>query len=166
MLMRKFLEHSKSNMVTLQEEAELLRLYVELEAMRSKNKFSFQLKIAPDVDIFNIEIPSMLFQPFIENAITHGIFNLDRHGHLVVSFHIDDSCLIGIIEDDGVGRKKASELNVNSHKNHASRGMEIVKERIRVLNYMENSRIEMSVIDKTSSSGEPEGTRIIIKIPI
>jgi ligand-binding sensor domain-containing protein len=166
MLMRKFLEHSKSNIVTLQEEVELLRLYVELEALRSKEKFSFQLKIAEDVDIFNIEIPSMLFQPFIENSITHGLFNLDRKGKLLVAFNIEDSHLIGIIEDDGVGRKKATEINANSYKDHASRGMEIIKERIRVLNFIENIKIELEVIDKKNEDGEAAGTKIIIKIPI
>ncbi|MCW3072615.1 MAG: hypothetical protein JWO44_2505 [Bacteroidetes bacterium] len=166
MLMRKFLEHSKSNIVTLQEEIELLRLYVELEALRSKNKFNFQLKIAPDLDIFNIEIPGMLFQPFVENAITHGLLNMESKGTLVLSFSIEDSHVIGIIEDDGVGRKKAVEINANTYKDHASRGMEIIKERIAVLNYIENIRIEMQVIDKMSPENVPAGTKVIIKIPI
>jgi ligand-binding sensor domain-containing protein len=166
MLMRKFLEHSKSNIVTLQEEVELLRLYVELEALRSKNKFNFTLKIAPEIDIFNIEIPSMLFQPFIENAITHGLLSLERKGTLLLSFELEGNYLTGIIEDDGVGRKKAIEINKNTYKDHASRGMEIIKERIAVLNYIENIQIEVQVIDKMSPEDEPAGTKIIIKIPI
>ncbi|MCW3103688.1 MAG: hypothetical protein JWO09_2128 [Bacteroidetes bacterium] len=166
MLMRKFLEHSKSNMVTLQEEIELLRLYVELEALRSRNRFNFQLKIDPGLDIFNIEIPGMLFQPFVENAITHGLLNKESKGTLLLSFGIDDNHVVGIIEDDGVGRKKAVEINSNTYKDHASRGMEIIKERIAVLNYIENIRIEMQVIDKMSPENVPEGTRVVIKIPI
>jgi hypothetical protein len=166
MLMRKFLEHSKSNIVTLQEEIELLRLYVELEALRSKGKFNFYLKIAPEMDIFNMEIPSMLFQPFVENAITHGLLNNDRKGTLQLSFSMENSHVVGIIEDDGVGRKKAMEINANSYKDHASRGMEIIKERIGVLNYIENIHIEVEVIDKVSKENIPEGTKVIIKIPI
>lgn len=166
MLMRKFLEHSKSNMVTLQEEIGLLRLYIELEAMRSKNKFNFRLNIAPDVDIFNLEIPGMLFQPFVENAITHGLLNRESQGTLSLSFSIEDSYLNGIIEDDGVGRKRATEINANGYRDHASRGMDIIKERIAVLNYIENIRIEMQVIDKMSPENVPAGTKVIIKIPI
>jgi ligand-binding sensor domain-containing protein len=166
MLMRRSLEHSKSNMVSLQDEIELLRLYVELEAMRSKDKFNFQLRIEPGVDIFNIEIPSMLFQPFLENAITHGLLNLDRKGTLSVSFAIKDSHLIGIIEDDGIGRKQAKIINAEYYKGHTSRGMEIIKERIRVLNYIENISIELTIEDKTGTDGQPQGTRATITIPI
>jgi ligand-binding sensor domain-containing protein len=166
MLMRKFLEHSKSNIVTLQEEVELLRLYVELEALRSKNKFNFHLKIATDIDIFNIEIPSMLFQPFVENAITHGLLNLDRKGTLILSFELEEGYLVGKIEDDGVGRVKAGEIQSETFKDHASRGMEIINDRIAVLNYIENIKIEVEVIDKINNNNEPAGTTVIIKIPI
>lgn len=166
MLMRKFLEHSKSNIVTLQEEIELLRLYIELEALRSKNKFNFHLKIAPDIDIFNIEIPSMLFQPFVENAITHGLLNLDKKGTLILSFELENGFLIGKIEDDGVGREKAGEIQSKTFKDHASRGMEIVNERIAVLNYIENIKIEVKIFDKKDDQNNPAGTSVIIKIPI
>ncbi|MCE3278280.1 MAG: hypothetical protein K0S44_471 [Bacteroidetes bacterium] len=166
MLMRKFLEHSKSNIVTLQEEIELLRLYIELESLRSKHKFNFTLKIDPEIDIFNMEIPGMLFQPFVENSITHGLFNLERKGNLSLTFELEDGYLKGTIEDDGVGRKRSSEINAAVYKDHASRGMEIVKERIRVLNFIENMRIELEVIDKVSHDNVCEGTKVIIKIPI
>lgn len=166
MLMRKFLEHSKSNIVTLQEEIELLRLYIELELLRSKHKFNFSLKIDPEIDIFNMEIPGMLFQPFVENSITHGLFNLERKGNLSLTFELTDGYLTGTIEDDGVGRKRATEINATAYKDHASRGMEIVKERIRVLNFIENMRIELEVIDKLSPDNASEGTKVIIKIPI
>jgi LytS/YehU family sensor histidine kinase len=166
MLMRKFLEHSKSNIVTLQEEVELLRLYIELEALRSKNKFNFYLKIAPNIDIFNIEIPSMLFQPFVENAITHGLLNLQRRGTLILSFELEDGYLTGRIEDDGVGRKKAGEIQTSAYKDHASRGMEIINERISVLNYIENVKIELEIIDKVTDGNKSGGTSVIIKIPV
>lgn len=165
MLMRKFLEHSKSNIVTLQEEIELLRLYVELEALRSKHKFNFHLRIASNIDIFNIEIPSMLFQPFVENAITHGLLNIERKGTLILSFELEEGYLIGKIEDDGVGRKKAGEIR-SSYKDHASRGMEIINDRIAVLNYIENIKIEVEIIDKENEDKEPCGTNVIIKIPV
>lgn len=165
MLMRLFLEHSKSNVITLQEEIELLRLYIDLESLRFKNRFNFQIDVDPGTDTFNVEIPSMLFQPFVENAINHGLMNLDK-GTLNISFIINDNILIGIIEDDGIGRKKAEELKSETRKDHASRGMEIIKERIAVLNKMENTNILLEVIDKTDTNGSATGTKVIIKIPI
>lgn len=166
MLIRKFLEHSKSNIVTLQEEIELLRLYMELESLRSKNKFTFHFRISPDIDIFNIEIPSMLFQPYVENAITHGLLNQEKKGILTLSFSVEDSYLIGIIEDNGIGRKRSAELKSDVYKVHTSRGMEITQERISVLNFIENIEITVDVIDKVNAENEPEGTKVIIKIPI
>ena len=166
MLMRKYLEHSKSNQVTLQEELDLLRLYIELELLRSKHGFNFQLTIDPKIDIFNIEIPSMLFQPFVENAIHHGLFNLERKGNLKINFKLEENEIIGIIEDDGVGRKKANEQNQQIRKEHVSRGMEIINERIQVLNSMEGLKIDVQIIDKTEINNEPLGTIVIIKIPI
>lgn len=166
MLMRKYLEHSKSNQVTLQEEFDLLRLYIELEHLRSKHGFNFQLIIDPKIDIFNLEIPSMLFQPFVENAIQHGLFNLGRKGNLIITFKLEDNNIIGMIEDDGIGRKKASEQNQQNRKEHVSRGMEIINERIQVLNSMEGLKIEVQVIDKMNQYHEPEGTIVSIKIPI
>ncbi|OFY86135.1 MAG: hypothetical protein A3F72_06695 [Bacteroidetes bacterium RIFCSPLOWO2_12_FULL_35_15] len=166
MLMRKYLEHSKSNQITLQEEFDLLRLYIELELLRSKYGFKFQLTIDPKIDIFNLEIPSMLFQPFVENAIHHGLFNLERKGNLIITFKLEENLIIGMIEDDGVGRKKANEQNQQIRKEHVSRGLEIIKERIQVLNSMEGLKIDVQIIDKMNINKEAEGTLVIIKIPI
>lgn len=165
-LMRKFLEHSKFNKVSLQEEIELLSLYVELETLRSKNKFKFVLSVSPEVNVFNIEIPSMLFQPFVENAINHGLFYLERNGTLSISFKLENNSLVGYIEDDGVGRERSKILRSESHKEHFSRGMEIIKERIAILNYIENCNIEMEIFDKFGENNEPMGTIVTIKIPI
>lgn len=173
MLMRMFLEHSKSNTVTLHDEIELLRLYIDLELLRFKNGFDVKIDIHPDTDIFNIEIPSMLFQPFVENAINHGLMNLDKNdfltkkqGILNLTFKIEHSHVVGIIEDNGVGREKAKELKSETHKDHASRGMEIINERIAVLNKMENTNITIDVVDKVDPNGTASGTKVIIKIPI
>jgi sensor histidine kinase YesM len=139
---------------------------MELESLRSKNKFTFHFKISPDIDIFNIEIPSMLFQPYVENAITHGLLNQEKKGILTLSFSVEDSYLIGIIEDNGIGRKKSAELKSDVYKVHTSRGMEITQERITVLNFIENIEITVDVIDKLNTENEPDGTKVIIKIPI
>jgi LytS/YehU family sensor histidine kinase len=164
-LMRMFLEHSKSNTVSLHEECELLKLYVEIESLRFKNGFDFKIEVEEGIDVYNIQIPSMLFQPFVENAIKHGLLNLDRRGRLNISFSIKNSELIGVIDDDGVGRKRAKELESKEHNKHQSRGMEITTDRIDAINYIENTNISVEVIDRVNG-GEAAGTRILIKIPI
>ena len=166
MLMRKFLEHSKFNTISLHEEIELIRLYIELENLRFKEGFDLTMEIDPAIDKYNIEIPSMLFHPFVENAINHGLLNLDRKGNLKIIFRLEKQCLLGIIEDDGIGRKKSSELRSETRKDHQSRGMEITKDRISVLNKMENTNIEVEIIDKTNDTYGSSGTLVIIKIPI
>ena len=115
--------------------------------------------------LFNIEVPSMLFQPFVENAIKHGLLNLERKGTLIISFSMENSELIKT-DDDGVGRTKAEELKSFMHKNYTSRGMEIINERIAVINYIENTKITVEIIDKWTKENEPEGTKVIIRIPI
>jgi len=165
-LMRMFLEHSKSNHVSLQQEIELLKLYVEIESLRFKNGFDFKLEIAEEVDAFNIQIPGMLFQPFVENAIKHGLLNLDRKGKLLISFYLRDSELVCIIEDDGVGRVRAKELRSALQQNHTSRGMEIIEDRVSAINYIENTHITIEIIDKEKEGANMTGTRILIKIPI
>ncbi|MFL5752120.1 MAG: two-component regulator propeller domain-containing protein [Bacteroidia bacterium] len=165
-LMRMFLEHSKSNLVSVQQEAELLGLYVEIESLRFKNGFNFHLHIHDNVDPFNIQIPSMLFQPFVENAIKHGLLNREQKGTLLISFHTQDSCLIGTVEDDGVGRAKARALRPESDRVHASHGIQLITDRITAINYIENTTIELYIEDKANVSGEAAGTRVVIKIPI
>jgi ligand-binding sensor domain-containing protein len=165
-LMRMFLEHSKSNAVTLQEEIELLRLYTDLESLRFKNRFTCHISIDPETDLFNVEVPSMLFQPFVENAIAHGLAHLNGGGRLDISFIVEDTLVTGIIEDNGIGRKKAEELKSATSQDHISRGTELINDRIAILNKMENTNIVVQVIDKTDDDGNAAGTRIIIKIPI
>lgn len=165
-LMRKFLEHSKSNSVTLQEEIELLRLYIELENMRFKNGFNFIINIDPAIDIFNTEIPSMLFQPFVENAINHGLFYLDRKGTLTLDLKSDKNYIVGIIDDDGVGRKKGVGNVEFPKKERVSRGTELINERIQVLNSIEGIEIGLQIIDKTDINNLACGTTVIITIPI
>jgi len=165
-LMRMFLEHSKSSFITLNDEIDLLTLYIELENLRFNNHFEFQLKLQPSLNLSNIEIPSMLFQPFVENAINHGLLSLKRKGKLTIDVHQEGLNLIGIIEDDGIGRVKAGELKDRLKKSHISRGLQITNERIQVLNTVKNIDIKIDTIDKIDENGNAAGTKVIITIPI
>lgn len=164
-LMRLFLEHSKSNWISLAQEIELLQLYVDLEMLQFDNPFEFELEIDTDLDPELIEIPSMIFQPHVENAIQHGLKNLSRKGHLHLTFKMEQEDLIGIVRDDGVGREKARELRHLRKKDHKSRGQEMIRERVDLLNQMENLNIQLDVRDLVAADGEPAGTVVTIRIP-
>ncbi|MCB9360692.1 MAG: histidine kinase [Flavobacteriales bacterium] len=165
-LMRMFLEHSKSNTITLQEEIDLLSIYIELENLRFNDNFDFKLVIHDDVNTNDIEIPSMLFQPFVENAITHGLLNLSRKGALTIELYIKNNTLVGIIEDDGIGRAKAREIKNKRAVPHISRGLEITNERIQVINAVKNMNIYIETIDKFDENDVASGTKVILYIPI
>ena len=165
-LMRMFLEHSKSDFISMEDEVALLKTYVELENLRFANSFTFTLNIQEDMPLPEIEIPSMLFQPFIENSINHGLLNLDRKGLLYIEFKVENDTLIGIIDDDGIGRQKAMEYRKARDGSRKSRGFEITKDRINVFNRKNDMDITFEIIDKKDVAGNPLGTKVILKIPL
>ena len=116
-LMRLFLESSKNKYISLAEEIKLLNLYLELEKMRFEDKFDYKISIAPNIDVHFRELPSILIQPFVENAINHGIFNKDGKGQLDIQFtENQQGDLTCLIQDDGVGRKKISSTKCQDQK--------------------------------------------------
>jgi ligand-binding sensor domain-containing protein len=165
-LLRMFLDQSKSVTISLEEEINLLRLYIELEQMRFSEGFNFHLQVESDLDYHNIELPGTLIQPYVENAINHGLINLKNKGNLSISFKEENGFLIGIVDDDGIGRKAAVEMKSQSTLNHTSHGMKLIEDRINAINFINNSTIETKIIDKHDDKGNPTGTRIIIKIPL
>lgn len=159
MLMRKILESSKSKFITLKEEAELLRLYIGLEKIRFEEVFDYTLIIDPEIELDN-PVPPMVIQPFVENAINHGIFNLkERKGELTIYFkYLSDQRIQCIIEDNGIGRKTSQLLKKSNHK---SRGMEIVNERVNTINQLSEVKVSMEIQDKYKE-GKPLGTKVVI----
>lgn len=165
-LLRMFLDQSKSVTITLEQEINLLRLYIELEQMRFSEGFNFHLQVESDLDYRNIELPGTLFQPYVENAINHGLINLNKKGNLNITFREDNGVLIGTIDDDGIGREASKKLKSQSTLNHTSHGMKLIEDRIKAINFIKNSTIETQIIDKKDEEGNPSGTQIIIKIPL
>ena len=127
--MRQSLEASRRKFIPLEDEIDMLTNYIALEQVRFSHKFDFECIIGPNVDVVN-EIPSMLLQPFIENAINHGIVYKEGHGHLILMFQKDGDALECTIEDDGVGRKEAAKRQAQSLKPHISRATQIMQERV------------------------------------
>jgi ligand-binding sensor domain-containing protein/two-component sensor histidine kinase len=163
-LMRLFLESSRNKYISLSDEKMLLEHYIELEQLRFKDKFDYKIHIDESVSL-DAEVPSMLLQPFVENAINHGlVYKKENGGLLDIIFKKENNKLYCIVEDNGIGRKKAAEIKSKSLKPYKSRGTEITEERLRSLELVENTKIEISILDKIDESHNPIGTKVTIII--
>ncbi len=132
-LIRIVLNQSASKTINLKEEIETLHLYVDLEKLRFKNSFAFILKVDPAIQVQSVYLPTMLIQPYVENAIWHGINNLNgqRAGIIQLDFSVYDHQLLITLTDNGIGRKQADQLKVK--KNYSSKGMMLTEERLQTL---------------------------------
>ncbi len=162
-LIRLILQNSRSNYVTIKDELEALKLYMEMENLRLTKSFSYEIKLDESLDPDNTEIPPMLMQPYVENAIWHGLMHKEESGTILVELKKLDDFLLCTIEDDGVGRKRSSELQSKRHKK-TSMGMNITQERIDIINKAYDTETSVRVIDLVSPEGEGIGTRVELRI--
>lgn len=160
---RMVLETSKQQVIPLQEELKLADYYLMLEENRFEKDFIFNITGQDSPDIENSFIPPLLLQPFLENAIWHGLM-LSQHEEkkLSINVHIEKNKTQIIIDDNGVGRKKRKKQS--RMKTHKSMGMQIIKERIELHNKSYKSDISYKIIDKEDENGEALGTQIQIDI--
>ncbi len=166
-LIRLVLENSRSEKVTLENELETLRLYIEMEAMRFKGKVSYHINIAEGIDTSYIQIPPLLVQPFVENAIWHGLMHKDAGGTIGVEVTQPNENLLHIeILDDGIGREKAAEFKSKSATINKSFGMKVTNERIELINQLYNSTTKVQVFDLQNQQGQATGTKVVVEIPI
>ena len=157
-LMRAVLENSDEDFIPLTKEIELLELYVKLEHNRFKDKFDYQINIDKNIDLEQFSIPPMLLQPYIENAIWHGLRYRKEKGNLEISINKKDNKTISIlIIDNGIGRKKSQELKTKNQLKQKSKGMSTIKNRISILNNMYKERISVNV---TNALENEEGTKV------
>lgn len=162
-LMRIILDHSRKTFVGLQDELKLLDLYLELECLRSGERFSWEVKVDPDLNTADEEIPPMLLQPYVENAIWHGLLPLKRKGKLEINVTRDEHNLIVTISDDGIGRKNAAKSNNSTERK--SYGITINSERLSLLSKVEQQDFNIEIND-LHPSREETGTKVILTIPI
>ena len=165
-LMRMILENSRVGKVAIEKEIELLELYMQVEARRFKMPFTYEINVGNNVDTFGMEIPAMLLQPFVENSIKHGLFHKEGKGHIKVSFSKDNGFLSCVVEDNGVGRAKSAEFNAQQGRQHQSRGMQIIDERLQIINRGESKVHEVTIEDIKDENDNPVGTRVEIQLPI
>jgi tetratricopeptide (TPR) repeat protein len=161
-LMRLVLENSKSEMVTLENELTTLTLYLDLEALRFKDKISYSLTVDPSVDKRFTRLPPLIIQPYVENAIWHGLMHRDEGGNIDIHIkHTENHVLEVIIQDDGIGRQAAMALKSKSATDNKSFGMQITSERLALV----NTETIIEITDLKNEKGKATGTKVILKIP-
>lgn len=166
-LIRLILDHSNQNNILLSSELDLLKLYVEMESLRFDDKFIYRFHIDQNLDTDVCEIPSMLIQPYVENAIWHGLLHKEENGILTLQFSKKGKNRLQVrIEDDGIGRDKALELRSKQILQKKSYGMRITENRIAVINHTQNTNATCEIIDLKDDAGKAAGTRVVLDIPL
>lgn len=160
-LMRTMMENSSKDFISLQKEIAQLQKYLELEHLRFNDKFDYNIKIDEAIDADAIQIPNMIIQPHLENAIWHGLRYKETKGLLLLEVKQNKSHIEIIVDDDGIGIEKSKELKTKHQKNHQSIGIRNVLERIKIFEYLYKIRINCSITSKQNNTG----TVIKISIP-
>ena len=166
-LIRLILDNSNTKNVMLSHELEALKLYIEMESLRFDKKFQYRIQVGQNVQADCIEVPPLIIQPYVENAIWHGLLHKNGPGCLLITINMpEENMLECIIEDDGVGRDKARELKSKSATTRKSLGLKLTENRLNLLNKYAELNASIDIIDLVKTNNEAAGTKVILKIPI
>lgn len=160
-LIRMVLESSRMFSIPLGEELDIARLYVSLESIRFEKSIRFELIVGENIDLVNTKVPPLILQPFLENAIWHGLTTKKGEKSIVLKVMNTEGNLIVSIKDNGIGRKKSEELMVNKSIKKQSLGIRLNSERLRYFNESENVNYHFEILDHTVQSGQ-EGTEVVL----
>ena len=164
-LSRKILNGSRGPMTSLEDELEMLQHYLALERLRFRDKLTYTIELDPDLNPKLIEVPALILQPYVENAIIHGIKPKSEPGKIDILIQKKGKYLECIIEDDGIGRAKSAQLKAQSvlPKAHTSQGMKITEERLKMAGNLSGQKVQIE--DLTDKKGEATGTRVRVLLP-
>jgi len=159
-LMRNVLDNSEADFIPLSNEIEMLELYMKLEHSRFKDKFDYKIEVDEKLKISEYQIPPMLLQPYVENAVWHGLRYKKKKGSLSVRIQQKNEDSIEItITDDGIGRIKSKELKTENQQKQLSKGMDNIKKRVHILNEMYNDKVDVFISDLYSDN---TGTKVVL----
>jgi len=164
-LMRSILNNSRKEIISLRDEIATIEQYLKLQQLRMEDKLEYDIEVDERLDPDLIEIPPMLAQPFIENSIEHGIRNKEGKGTVRIRIKKDEECIIYEVEDNGVGRSKASELEADKQKDHESMAVSLTRSRLQSLWGRKKPENVLQIIDLEGTTGNPCGTLVRFKVP-
>jgi hypothetical protein len=166
-LIRITLNNSSRSFVCIADEVDYLSSYLSLEKMRFKEKIDYELVVDASIDQSAVLIPPMLIQPYVENALQHGLWNKPGpKGFISVKMDIAEDSLIVTVGDNGIGRREAALKKAIQLKGHSPKGMSLTEDRIAILNRLYEGTTSIEIIDLADDSGGPAGTRIVIRLPL
>jgi tetratricopeptide (TPR) repeat protein len=172
-LVRLILQNSQNSLITLESELEALELYLDLEALRFDNGFDYKISVEDDLNIAILKVPPLIIQPYVENAIWHGLMHLPEQedgkkekGQLHIEVKREKNYLLVKIADNGVGRERAAGMKSKSIPGHKSMGLRITADRIAMLQNAQGNESPVIIHDLETFDGSPAGTEVIIKTPV
>ena len=165
-LVRMILQNSQVSLITLETELESLELYLNLEALRLNYHFDYNISVPKNLDISALQVPPLILQPYVENAIWHGLMHKEEKGQLDVEVSEENDHLLFKITDNGIGRVKAAELASKSATKHKSMGLRITAHRIAIVQNSQTLTSPVTVKDLVNPDGTAAGTEVIIKMPV
>ncbi len=164
-LIRNVLDNSQLNSIPISNELRMMENYLELEKLRFGDQFSYKITVDDELDPDFTDIPTMILQPFVENAIWHGLLHKKEDGHLSIAFHQQNGSLLCVIEDNGVGRERAVAQRQQGNEHH-SRGLQITRDRLALYNRRFNLDATFDIEDLYDEAGQPSGTRVNVWFPL
>jgi len=164
-LMRLTLEYSKESLIPIDKEIESLQNYLELEQLRFNNMFDFKITKSKEIED-DMALPPLLLQPFVENAIIHGLIPKKENGIISVDFSIEKESLICTIVDNGIGFEKSKEIKENLVAIHKSMALDITKKRLEMMEASTAQKAKVEIKEIKNDSGEIQGTKVVLNLPI
>lgn len=164
-LLRIVFENAGKREITLFDELDICRMYIELEKFRLSDKFSYQFNVDNTIDFKSVTIPALIMQPYIENSIWHGIMPKEENGHITISVSRQNNLINCVIDDNGIGIEMSKQNKFGDNlKAHHSKGMHLTQSRLHLDNLINHRSIGVEIINKKDSVGLPAGTTIIITL--
>jgi anti-sigma regulatory factor (Ser/Thr protein kinase) len=163
-LIRTLFNNADKREISLYDEVETCRYYLQLEALRFDAKFSYSVNVDENIDLKSIHIPALIIQPFIENAIWHGIVPRGNGGQISLNIIKKDSIIEIIIDDNGIGREASKQNKTGSGLAHQSKGVNLTQSRLELNNLLQQRQADLDIVDKKNANGEAIGTMVIIKL--
>ncbi len=163
-LIRTLFQHSDQREVSLHDEMETCKLYTQLEALRFKDKVSFNFDVDERIDLKDIKVPALILQPFIENAIWHGLVPKEAGGHVTISVHQTEDDIKCIVDDDGIGRELSRQYKGQYDSVHQSKGISLTRSRLNIDRILNEREEEIEILDKKDIYGNAAGTTAILTL--
>jgi tetratricopeptide (TPR) repeat protein len=166
-LMRMILDNTQYTFISLNKELDSLRLYLDLEKLRCNDVFEYRITVADDINEEEVMIPPMIIQPYVENAIWHGLVHKSGKGLLEIAVTLKGKTLTCTVTDNGIGRKKAIEIKEKKGQTHRSMGMKVTEGRIDLIRKINNTKeADVNIIDLEDETGKATGTQVKLILPV